>query len=71
MSRKNKEVVVKKGDVTAVATEITLKGLLKHGWEVVGDSDKDVKAEREAQAKEEEQLNAEVEKFFPSQDEEN
>jgi hypothetical protein len=71
MSRKNKEVVVKKGDVTAVATEITLKGLLKHGWEVVGDSDKDHQAELKKQADEEEKLDKTVEKYFPSDDEEN
>jgi hypothetical protein len=74
MSKSNKEVVVEKetedGKVQAVATQLTLRGLLKHGWTVVDDGSKQEKQSAEAQAKEVKQLQEQEEKLFGSPDEE-
>lgn len=69
MSNK-KTVVVEKDGVQAKATDVTFKGLVKRGWTVVDDGDKDRKKAAEAEAKEAEKLEEQEVKLFGTNDEE-
>lgn len=68
MSKRTKEVVIEKDGIRGVATEVSLKGLLKHGWTVVDDKDKEVKAAAKAEAEEEQKLDEQVEKYFGTEE---
>lgn len=68
MSKRAKEVVIEKDGVRGVATQVTLKGLLKRGWQVVDDKDKEVAKANKANAEEEQKLDAEVEKYFGTEE---
>lgn len=62
---KKKTVAIEKGGVRAEATELTLAGLLEHGWTVVDDGDK---AQPKATAKDAQKLAQQ--KLFGSNEEE-
>jgi len=67
---KKKTVVIEKDGVQAEATQESFKGLVKRGWTVVDDGDKDAQKAAEAEAKEVEKLTAQEQKLFAADTEE-
>lgn len=65
-----KTVIVEKDGVQAEATEVTFKGLVKHGWTVVDDGGKEAQKAAEAQAKEAQKLDEQEQTLFGSDNEE-